>query len=534
MKKTASKVAAIVAAASLALAACTGEDNGTQVEKGHFGYQVSSSIRTTNAGSLEGASDLVQMLSGRLYPGVYVPGPNGQMIPNTDLVSTQVIPGDSRKVVYTLSEEAVFSDGTPVTCADYLLTFTAGQYPTLFGASMPLFDDTQELSCTAGSKEFTLTLKEGRGARWRGLFEAGTVLPAHAVAARLGKSTEDLLADLYSDDISRLAPIAEVWRHGFNLGEFDPELQVSFGPFRIDSVGEQGEVRLRANEHYYGDAPATEELVVWPGGTDTAQLAAAGALRIGDLREAAPAWYDENAEGNTLDVNTLVGELTETLTFPEVGVWAEPANRKALSRCVDPRAVAAASSKAAGVDVPVAPLHVVRHTDPLARRLAGDVEPNLDVDIAAAQAMAGTKLRVGYSHPDARMAAMVESMRRTCEPAGIEIVDVTEGGKTLADLPRATLNEWGETEWTEGAADAILHAVDAMHAYPAADNRAEDLAALRAQEKFLWGELPSIPLAAQPRTFAIDDSVRNVVEYTGPSGIGWNMDRWQLADPQAH
>lgn len=529
----ASKIAAVLAAAALALSACSSNESDGGVEKDHFGYQVLSGIRTTNAGTLEGSTDLVQMLSGRLYPGVYVPGPNGQMIPNTDLVRTQVIPGDQRKVVYTLSDEAVFSDGTPVTCSDYLLTFTAGQYPKVFGAHLPLFDDAEALSCTPGSKEFTLTFKEERGARWRGLFEAGTVLPSHAVAAKLGKSVEALVDDLNSDDIARLKPIADVWHRGFNLAEFDPDLQVSFGPFKIEQVGEQGEVRLIANEFYYGDAPATEEVTVWPGHANTEQLAQAGALRIGDLRDAHPAWFNKDAEGNTLSVDTEVGELTETLTFPDVGLWAEPFNRQALSRCVDPRAVAAASSKASGVEVPAVPLHVVRHTDPLAQRLNHTAEQNMDVNIEAASAMAGTQLRVGYAHPNARMAAMVESMRRTCEPAGIEIIDVTEGGKTLADLPRSVVNEWGVEEWTEGGADAILHAVDPMHEYPAADNRAEDLGALRAQEKFLWTELPSIPLAAQPRTFAIDDSVRNVVAYTGPSGIGWNMDRWQLATDEA-
>lgn len=75
----------------------------------------------------------------------------------------------------------------------------------------------------------------------------------------------------------------------------------------------------------------------------------------------------------------------------------------------------------------------------------------------------------------------------------------------------------------------ILHAEDPMREYPAANNRAQDLAALRAQEGYLWKELPSIPLAAQPRTFAVDGAVRNVVPFTGLAGIGWNMDRWQLS-----
>ena len=118
-------------------------------------------------------------------------------------------------------------------------------------------------------------------------------------------------------------------------------------------------------------------------------------------------------------------------------------------------------------------------------------------------------------------------MAKTCEPAGVRIVDVTGEGKTLADLPRIYINEAAERVELEGQADALLFAVDPMSAYPAALNRPENLSVLRAQEGFLWNALPSLPLTAQPVTFAIDRNVGNVVPYTGLSGIGWNMNRWQ-------
>ena len=523
-------VAAVAAAAVsiFALTACDTSDSENEESKKLFGYQALGELRTTNSGTLEGATDLAEQLSVRLYPGVYVPGPSGQMIPNTDLVTTQVLPSDQRKVIYTLSDAAVFSDGTPVTCSDFLLTFTAGHYPSMFGSHMPLFDDTEELSCTPGSKEFTLTFKEKRGARWRGLFDAGTVLPAHAVAAKLGKSVEELDSDLQSNDFSRLKPIGDVWRHGFSLAEFDPALQVSFGPFKIAEVGERGEVTLVANEHYYGDAPQTPEMVIWPGSADSGELAEDEALRIGDLRQTSPAWHDVDAEGNRLSVDSQIGELTESLTFPFVGMWAIHENRQAFAKCVDPRAVAKASGDVAGIDVPVTPLHVLPHADPLSARVKDVAASNLDVDIEGASVLSGTEIRIGYPYPDARFAAMVESIRRTCEPAGITVKDVTEGGKTLADLPRAEYDEWGNETWTDGAADVILHATDPMREFPSANNRAQELGALRAQEGHLWKQLPSIPLAAQPRTFAVDGAVRNVVPYTGLAGIGWNMDRWQL------
>lgn len=525
-------VAALTAAAVMSLTACAGIDDGEN--EASFGYLVPTPLYTTNAGSLEGRSTQAQLLSTALYPGVYVPGPQGQMIPNTDLVTTQELPGPERRVNYSLSQNAVFSDGTPVTCSDYLLAFTAGTHPALFGSSMPLFDDTAQLTCTPGSKDFTVVFKEGRGARWRGLFEAGTVLPAHAVAKHLELSIEELVEALESEDVDRLRPIADAWHDSFNLDTFDEELQTSFGPYTIASVGEEGEVVLRANEHYYGDAPAEPEIVVWPGSADAAALAESGDLVVGEMRDHTPDWFDPNAEGNRLEVSTIAGQLTEVLQFPEVGTWAVEENRQALSRCINPRAVAEAASGVVGQPVPEAPLHVLQNDDTLAKRLVDAVQPRLDVDVEKAGVLEGAEVRIGYAYPSERYAAMVEAMRRSCEPAGVTIVDATGDGKTLADLPRSEIGEWGQEVVAEGSIDAFVYPTDPMTSFPAALNKADGLGVLRAQELYLWDRMPTIPLTAQPVTFAIDRGVSNVVAYTGVSGIGWNINRWQRGDHPTH
>lgn len=530
LRKGAAKI--VASATAISLAGCAGIDSGG--DDTSFGFLVPTPLLTTNAGSLEGRSTQAQLLSTALYPGVYVPGPQGQMIPNTDLVTTQELPGPERRVNYSLSQDAVFSDGTPVTCSDYLLAFTAGTHPALFGSSMPLFDDTAELTCTPGSKDFTVVFKEGRGARWRGLFEAGTVLPAHAVAKQLGLSIEELDEALTSEDVDRLRPIANLWRDSFNLDNFDPELQTSFGPYTIANVGEDGEVVLKANEFYYGDAPTEPEIVVWPGSADAASLAESGELAVGELRDQTPDWFDPNAENNRLDVSTVAGELTEVLQFPDVGTWADEEHRRALSRCVDPRAVAEATGAVVGQPLPVAPLHVLQNDDTLAKRVAEAVQQRLDVDIEAARALEGTEVRIAAAYPSEHYAAMVDAMRVSCEPAGITIVDATGDGKTLADLPRTEIGQWGEEVATEGTIDAFLYPADPMTSFPAALNKADNLSTLRSQELFLWDRLPTIPLIAQPVTFAIDREVSNVVAYTGLAGIGWNINRWQRGDHHSH
>lgn len=498
----------------------------------HFAYQLVSDVHTTNAGTMEGASQLAQALSGRLYPGVFVPGPSGQMIPNTDLATTQVLPGNQRQVVYRLAEDAVFSDDTPVTCTDYLLAFRAGKMPELFGSHMPLFAEVDRLECEPGSKEFTVVFAEGGGARWRGLFGAGTVVPAHAVARRAGIDPGELVEVLDSGDVAQLRPVAEAWRDGFNLDQFDPNMQLSFGPYRIDSVGESGEVTLVANESYPGDAPRTPRLVVWPASADPQALRQEGELRVAEISVPNPDWLDLDAEDNPYDVASLPGELTDSLTFAQAGEWAEKRNREAVAACVDQQAVADASSQASGVDVAAHGVHLIAATDPLTRRFGDITGPRMGVDVEAARPAEGMELRVGYAEDAPRHAAMVDAMRASCEQAGVRVVDAG-GNKTLRDVTRVEVDDAGEEVVAEGSIDALLRPVDPYTEYAGPAPRAQDLPALREQERKAWEQLDTLPLAQQPRAFAVDRNVGNVVVYTGTAGVGWNMDRWQVAEPRS-
>ena len=202
-------------------------------------------------------------------------------------------------------------------------------------------------------------------------------------------------------------------------------------------------------------------------------------------------------------------------------------NRQALSKCVDNQGVAEASSSIAGIELPASPVHVLNHNDPMTRHLGDIAQPHLTVDIEGAKAAAGLELRIGYLAPSKRYAAMVEAIRKSCVPAGITVIDATGNGKTRGDLltEEHPVNEHNPNK---EMVDAYLGAVDPMVEYETSVSRSEELQSLRSEEQRLWDELPSIPLSAQPRTFIVDKNIQNVVVYTGPVGIGWNMDRWQV------
>lgn len=537
-KSTHSRLLAVTATVTAAavLAACSGTggpgDEAASatpepVSTDYFGYQVNESLDTTNAASRTGASVNAQVLAARIYPGAFVEGPSGQLIPNIDLVSAQPLPGPSPQVQYTIAEDAVFSDGDPVTCVDFQLAHTAGTQTDIFESRMPLMAQVTDVQCSVDSKRFTVVFEEDTGGRWRHLFGPGTVLPAHAISREAGIDEATLNTAMEELDYEVLSSVAEVWNTGFNLAEFNPELQVSSGPFVIDQVGETGEAVLKRNSRYHGDAANLETLVVWPKEADSQELVAADALRVADVPTSDPAWVDRDDLANPYTVEPMVGRLTDSLRMSEAGVLSTQWNRAAFNACIDRRAVADASSQAAGIEVPPVVLHTVPHDDPIHQQLDDIGEPYLDTNMGLASGLWGTTIRIGYQGPDARKAAMVEAIAASCEPAGIIVVDASEEGSTLNDLGRIEVGQWGDEQPVDGTIDAFLGAVDPMSEYGTVTAQLTATQELREAEEAMWEELPSLPLSAEPRAFVRDDKVSNVVVYSGLTGVGWNKDRWK-------
>ncbi|MDK4312295.1 ABC transporter substrate-binding protein [Corynebacterium accolens] len=552
-------IAAGLSALALVAASCSSEksDSGDHAAPSdpesynYPGYMVNSQLATTNAGTAFGSTTSAAQLSTRLYPGLFVPGPSGQLIPNADLVETEKLPpaadSDQESVRLTLADDATFSDGTPVTCDDYLLAYTAGTHPVEFASHMPLMNDIADIECAPHSKAFTLTFYKDQGHRWRQMFGPGTVMPAHALAQKTDMSMEDLNAALHAEDMAALQPVAELWRYGFSTAkdDFDPELQVSYGPFTAEKVGDSGEVFLKANEQYRGDKPALDRLVVWPSSADAQELADKGVLKVADSATAAPGWLSgnagedaESAEGKEPDhdsagedsagagndefeTTTKVGLQTDTLTLSQAGIFAEPSARKAFAACVDQASMAHKSSEISGVDVPPAYVRTVSVQDPVAQTLGSVAKDHEGTDMAAAGQLNGTTIKVGYVGPDKRYQAMIEALRASCEPAGITIEDAAD-----EQLSQFYLNPNPETG--EPTIDAFLGPVDPLTEYSAADSSIKNSVQLKEQEEQLWDSVPSIPVAAQPRVFIVHRDVEGVLPYTGISGIGWNMDRWHV------
>lgn len=483
------------------------------------GYAIGKPLVTTNAGTTAGVSNTAAKLADRLYPPAFIKGPSGQLIPNTDFVTGTEAPGPQRRVDYQISDKAKYSDGKPVECTDFLLSVAAGRFPGVFDSNMPLTDQIESVDCEPNGKKFGVVFKPGFGSRWRELFGPGTVLPAHAITNKAGVGLEDMHAQLdqalASEDPSALEPVAKVWREGFNLSSFDPELQVSSGPYKIDHVTDGGKDRvdLVRNEAYGPEGAALDRIAVYPGQADEA--AKGGKIQVADYVGRA------NVEWATPpnDVKQEPGNLVEALQLSTTGVFADKEQRQAFSKCVDRVAVAQASSKVAEQQLGPIATHLVTPKDPLAGQFEDIAKSHMTTDLGGAAPLGGTTVRIGYDGPDQRKAAMVESIRVSCSGPGVEVVDASGEGNNLGAL-------------REGKVDAYLWAADPAGEFGKVDAPRSNVEALRADEKTLWDQATSIPLAEQPRTFVISPAVKNVVVNTGESGIGWNMNRWQETNEQ--
>lgn len=517
--------AALPAAALLLLSASScHSDAGTagQDRGGAPVYLTHRTALTLNAASVEGASTDAEALAARIYPGAMIAGPGGQMLPNTDLVHAQRLPGPDTRIHYTIAEKAAFSDGHPMSCDDYLLAATAAMMPQEFGSFVPVAAHIDSIECAEDGRSFDVSYAPGYGQRWQQLFGPGTVLPFHAIVAKAGMPPETARDALRERDAERLAPLIDVWRHGFALDRPDRDLLVSSGPYRLSEVRPGGDLHLVANEHYAGDAPRFPDMYVRPG-REKEKYPEAESPVVVDILDKDATSVPRDDDAAPVDIIQDIGQRTDSLVLAPAGVMGKTEARRALASCIDTAAVAEASSTVSGVKVPKVSTRVTPASDPTFARVDPQVEPEARGSGEDIAVLEGTTIRIAYRAPHQRFRSMVEAMVASCASHGITLEDVSSTKVTMADVV-------GITKGEEGFIDAFLLPVDGPSTYDLEPLAPGQRSSVLRTEQELWRSIPTIPLAAEPRTFAVDRRVGNVVVCTGPAGIGWNMDRWRSVD----
>ncbi|WP_280304010.1 ABC transporter substrate-binding protein [Nocardia neocaledoniensis] len=558
-------VAATAAVATGLMAGCSSKNQVPSI-----GYAVDAAVASYNGGSTLGASSGSAAVFGRVLTGFFYTGPDGQQVADTDAGTAKEVPGETQTVQYRLNPDGVYSDGVATSCDDLVLAWAArsgrftrpgdrGPVPLFDAASTAGYEDIERVDCQPGSKDATVVFRPGRHyLPWRTLFTAAELMPAHVVAQAVG--LPNVVNALQTGDGAVLGRIADFWNSGWTMQPGSLELTKfpSSGPYRIESFSASDGLVLVANEKWWGAAPATSRIVVWPKGTDYAAKAKENALGVVDVGTGSVA--DLSLDG--FDEQTIASRGAEQLVLGTAGVFGPLEVRRAFAQCVPRQALFDTLGKAgeppkSGLGAGPLNAHVVQQDSLYYPAVIGAADQYKGADVAAATAtLASAKaaqptIRIGYQAPDARRAKTVAMIAESCRGAGITVVDAGAPDFTPAKLAQGAVDAvLGGTASVPGPAGSAtgVAAFSALRAGSGLDvggfangrydaitdqlaGEADSTATLNLlteAENLLWAQLPSIPLFATPRTIAFGAGMQNGIAGPTQAGTGWNMDRWVL------
>jgi peptide/nickel transport system substrate-binding protein len=541
-----SLVATLAAAVPGALTACSGSAAG-QVD-----YIVDGSLATYNSNTVTGAASAGAQAFARTLTGFGYHGPDGQVVADHDFGTISMVGGSPLVLDYQIADNAVYSDGKPVTCDDLVLAWAAqsGRFPGFDAASQAGFVDVAGIDCQAGQKKARVSFAPDRNiVDYNQLFTATTILPSHVIADELGI---DVTGALLGNNLPTIARIAQLWNTTWNLKPgLDPGTIArhfpSSGPYKIESVLDGDAVVLVANDRWWGTKPMTKRVTVWPQKADIQD-------RVND--KSADVVDVANGSSGTLATpdnyrrTDFPSDGVEQLIFAPRGPFADVRARRALALCT-PRDIIAHD---AATPIANARLHAASDDSIGRAENVPEAGQYLKADpVAARKALEGKPLvaRIGYRTPNARLAAIVGAIAKTCALAGITVADVTSddtGPQTLKDgkldvLLASTGGATGSGSTGSSAMDAYdLHTgngnnlsgytngqIDGIISALAVSADSAELVRLLAQSApVLWADMPTLPLYRQQRTLLASKKMYAVGTNPSRWGAGWNMDRWVL------
>ena len=503
----------------------------------------------------------------RMFSSFWYFGTDGSIIPNEDFGTYEKTSDDPLTVKYTISDDAKWSDGTPVTAGDFIVHWAANNDTVKAeGSETPLFDSIsfeqgkyipEAPEGEADGKEFTVTYPEPY-ADWEILIS--TALPAHIVAKEAGMSFEELVTAAKEKDVEALTPAAEFWNDGwdFSPGELpDASLVPSMGPYKFKDGGWQAgqSITLEANPEYWGTPPATKELVLRFADPKTHVQA----LQNGDLDVIEPqATVDtlQQLEGLGDDVNVQTGDQ---LTWEHVdynrgegSVFADsPELREAFALCLPRQQIVDNLIKPIYADAQVMNLREVFPFQDKYQEVVDEAypkemdEPNIDKakELVEQSGVSKPTVRLGYQAGNQRRTETVALIKSSCDQAGFDVQDANSPVFFKEVMPAgdydAALYAWaGSGQKASGANIYQSDGAQNQQSYnnPEVDaawdklatslDENEQLEQTKTIEKLLWEDFQAIPLYAHPGLVGHKADVANVRDTAAQSGALWNVEQW--------
>ncbi|MCB0929915.1 MAG: ABC transporter substrate-binding protein [Mycolicibacterium insubricum] len=534
-------------ATALALALVAAVLGGCGRNAGEIEYVVGGPLDTYNTNTVPGAASAGPQAFARVLTGFGYHGPDGQIIADHDFGTVSVVGRAPLVVDYQIAENAVYSDGVPVTCDDLVLAWAAqsGRFPDFDAASRAGYGDVASVDCQPGQKKARVAFVNDRNfVDYMQLFSATSMMPSHVLADALGYG---IVEAVQSGDVTRMGEVARAWNTSWALHPgVDLKAFPSSGPYRIDAVRDDGSVVLVANDRWWGLKPVTNQITVWPRAAEIQDRLDAGTVDVVDV----PA-----GSSGTLTVPDGYTQLKsasagiQQLIFAPVGVLSVIPARRALALCT-PR-----DEIARDAETPVSNARLDPATDDALAAMENvpEAAPFGGSDPAAARASTGGQplpVRIGYRTPNARLAAVVGDIAKACQPAGITVEDAAGddiGPQSLSEgridaLLAGTGGSTGGGSTGSSVFDAYqFHSANGNNlpryinpkidgivaALAVSSDPKEQSRLLHDGAVALWTDMPTLPLYRLQRLLITSPKMSAVTPNPTRWSAGWNMDRWQ-------
>ncbi len=288
-----------------------------------------------NPNTPDGAASSTSTLLSSVLPSAYVINP--KLIPevNTDLlISVEAISPSPLVIQYVINPKAVWSDGVPVSADDFIYAWHSQR-----GDGVDVNGRPDQVASTLGYRDVESITPSNHGKTvtvkfstpytdWRVMFDH--MVPAH-IAQQVG------------------------WNHGFDT--FNPAVDLSAGPMKVQSVSPSGTAVLVRNLRWWGTPAVVHKVTV----TEVAHPSTWAAM-LAKGNEAAAQPVDFN-----LDALNAVSSLpnSQSAIKPSLRLLALDFN--------------VASPQMSRVTVRQAIAHAIDRTD-LLNRTFGSIEPDLVVN----------------------------------------------------------------------------------------------------------------------------------------------------------
>jgi peptide/nickel transport system substrate-binding protein len=292
---------------------------------------------------------LGQMLD-QTWPSVFVIQPNLSLALNTNVVTSATVTNTNpQTVVYQINPKATWSDGTPISAQDFIYNWQAQSgnpaYKDVGGkpflpAGTAGFSSIKSVTSSNNGKTATVVFAKPFG-DWKSLYGAGTpMIPAH-IASKVGFNT------------------------GFQT--FGPAVQVSGGPYEIQSYAQgQSLIEVR-NPHYWG-VPGKLSKIVFRFITDDTQIPPA--MQNGEVNLTNPTLASTAFKAAVLGISNTTTVVIPGLEFQHMDFnQANPYLAKANVR----HAIAYGTNRAQMVQRIVGPL--TAKIGPLQNRMFMPIQP---------------------------------------------------------------------------------------------------------------------------------------------------------------